>query len=290
MANPASQEQTTSAGARMEVEEGIAVIRLNQPDRPVNVLSRELVEELARIIRRLEAGEAQAAVIVSDKPGVWIAGADIEEFKTFQVPSDAERASRTAHELLGRLERLRVPVVAAIDGVALGGGLEVALACTYRIASDNPKTRLGLPEVQLGILPGAGGTQRLPRLVGLRTALDLMLTGKQLDARRARRAGVVDEVVPAPVLLRVARERARELAAGSAEPRAARLKGSPQWVENLPGVRGLILKKARQGVMSKTHGLYPAPLRILDVVGKGIDLPMEEGLHLEAQAFGASSA
>ena len=88
-------------------------------------------------------------------------------------------------------------MVAAIDGVALGGGLEVALACAYRLATDSPKTKLGLPEVQLGILPGAGGTQRLPRLVGLRTALDLMLTGKQLDARRARKIGLVDEVVPA---------------------------------------------------------------------------------------------
>src|SRR5690606_26269281 len=104
-----------------------------------------------------------------------------------------------------------IPVVAAIDGVALGGGLELALACTWRLASDSPRTKVGLPEVQLGLLPGAGGSQRLPRLVGLRAALDLMLTGKQLDGRRARKIGLVDEVVPAPILEDRALAAAREL-------------------------------------------------------------------------------
>lgn len=282
----AEAEARTGAPAQMELDDGIAVIRLDHPGRPVNVLSRDLVAEMEAIISRLEAGEARGAVILSSKPGVWIAGADIEEFKEFKTPADAERASRTGHELLGRLERLRVPVVAAIDGVALGGGLELALACTYRIATDSPKTKLGLPEVQLGILPGGGGTQRLPRLIGLRAALDLMLTGKQLDARRARKTGLVDEVVPSAILERVAKQRARELASGEIEPRAARPRGSPQWVENLPGLRAFILKKARQGVMAKTHGLYPAPLRILDVVAEGLDRPIDRALDLEADAFG----
>lgn len=276
----------TTAPASMELHDGIAVIRLDQPGRPVNVISRDLMAEMEGIVQRLEMGEARGAVIVSSKPGVWIAGADIEEFKEFRTPADAERASRSGHQFLDRLERLRVPVVAAIDGVALGGGLEVALACTYRIASDSPKTKLGLPEVQLGILPGAGGTQRLPRLIGLRAALDLMLTGKQLDGRRARKLGLVDEVVPQAVLEQVAIRRARELAGGVVEPRAARPRGSPQWVENLPGVRGLILRKAREGVMSKTRGLYPAPLRILQVVSEGLDRPLHDGLDLEADAFG----
>jgi 3-hydroxyacyl-CoA dehydrogenase / enoyl-CoA hydratase / 3-hydroxybutyryl-CoA epimerase len=197
--------------------------------------------------------------------------------------------SRTAHTLLGRLERLRIPVVAAIDGAALGGGLEVALACTYRIATDSPRTKLGLPEVQLGILPGAGGTQRLPRLVGLRGALDMMLTGKQLDGRRARKLGLVDEVVPAAVLERVAREAAAAIADGKREPRAARPRGSPVWIENLPGLRGFIFRKAREGVMEKTHGLYPAPLKILEVVSRGLDRPLEEAMELEARAFGELS-
>jgi 3-hydroxyacyl-CoA dehydrogenase/enoyl-CoA hydratase/3-hydroxybutyryl-CoA epimerase len=289
MQAPAPETAGDRGSVRMEVEDGVALIWLDQRGKPVNVLSRAMVAELARAIRRLEAGDARAAVILSAKPGVWIAGADIEELEEIRTAADGERLSRTAHELLGRLERLAIPVVAAIDGAALGGGLEVALACTYRIASDSAKTKLGLPEVQLGLLPGAGGTQRLPRLVGLRAALDLMLTGKQLDARRARRIGLVDEVVPGAALARIARQIALDLAAGRKEPRAGRPRGSPQWVENVLGMRALIMRQARAGVLGKTHGLYPAPLRILDVVARGLDRPVEDGFEIEAEAFGALS-
>ena len=288
MATTVNEE--TGAPVQMDVEDGIAIIRLDQPGKPVNVISAELVEAMDDILRRLEEGEAdasvRAAVILSEKKGTWIAGADIEQFKDFRTPADAEAASRAGQRLLDRLENLRVPVVAAIDGVALGGGLEVALACTYRIASDSPKTKLGLPEVNLGIVPGAGGTQRLPRLIGVRAALDLMLTGKQLDGRRARSAGIVDEVVPAAILPVVARQVANDLAEGRKEPRGAARRRSPQWMENLPGMRQLIFSKARQGVMAKTKGLYPAPLRLLEVVEKGLDREIAEGLELEARAFG----
>lgn len=283
--------EETPAPVRMEIEDGIAILRLDQPGKPVNVLSRAFAEEMREILGRLERreGNPRAVVIVSEKPGVWIAGADIEEFREFRTAADGERASRTGQELLDRLERLPIPVVAAIDGVALGGGLEVALACTYRIATDSPRTKLGFPEVQLGILPGSGGTQRLPRLIGVRAALDLMLSGKQLDARRARSLGVVDEVVPAAVLLDVAKRVARELAEGTRQPRAARPRGSPQWMETLPGMRQIIFRKAREEVMSRTHGLYPAPLRILEVVEQGLDRPLAEGLDREARAFGELS-
>jgi 3-hydroxyacyl-CoA dehydrogenase/enoyl-CoA hydratase/3-hydroxybutyryl-CoA epimerase len=282
--------EQTGAPVQMDVEDGIAILRLDQPGKPVNVISAALVEAMDDILRRLEEAEAdgsvRAAVILSEKKGTWIAGADIEQFKDFRTPADAEAASRAGQKLLNRLEQLRVPVVAAIDGVALGGGLEVALACTYRIASDSPKTKLGLPEVNLGIVPGAGGTQRLPRLIGVRAALDLMLTGKQLDGRRARSAGIVDEVVPAAILPVVARQVANDLADGRKEPRGAARRKSPQWMENLPGMRQLIFSKARQGVMGKTKGLYPAPLRLLEVVEKGLDRELDEGLELEARAFG----
>ena len=283
-----AEDAGETAPVPLESLDGRGVVRLNDRSRPVNVISAALIAEMTRIIERLENGEegVRAAVILSDKPGTWIAGADIEEFKEFRTAEDGENASRTGQELLGRLERLRIPVVAAIDGAALGGGMEVALACTYRIATDSPKTKLGLPEVNLGILPGAGGTQRLPRLVGLRTALDLMLTGKQLDGRRALKAGVVDEVVPRPILFEVARRAALDLAARKREPREARPTGSPQRLENLPPMRRLIFSKARQGVLAKTHGLYPAPLRLLQVVERGLDRPMDEALALEARAFG----
>lgn len=277
-------------GVTLSTTDAVATIRINQADRPVNVLSPDLIQEMEEVIRQLETSrDIKAAVIISGKPDVWIAGADIEEFTKIESAADGEAMSRSGHDLLGRLERLRIPVIAAIDGVALGGGLELALACTYRIATDSPKTKLGLPEVQLGIVPGAGGTQRLPRLVGLRASLDLMLTGKQLDGRRARKIGLVDEVVPQAVLLSAAQRAGAELASGARSAREGRRKGSPQWMENLPGVRGFIIKKAREGVMEKTRGLYPAPLRIIDVVDKGIELPLEEGLDLEARAFGELS-
>ena len=287
----AKTKAAPAPAVRMEVEDGIAIVTLDTPGKPVNVLGREMIEQFTAVIGRLEAQEdgIRAAIIASGKPGVWIAGADIEEFQKFRTAADGELASREGHEVLGRLERLPIPVVAAIHGAALGGGVETALACEYRIATDDPKTKLGLPEVQLGILPGGGGSQRLPRLVGIRAALDLMLTGKSLDARRAKRIGLVDEVVPAEILLQVARRAADELASGIREPRAARPKGSPQFVENLPGMRAVIFRKARQGVMEKTKGLYPAPLRILDTVERGIDLSMSRALDLEARAFGELS-
>jgi len=290
MATTLTETETVASAApvRMDVEDGIAVIRLNQPGKPVNVISAGLVEAMHGILGRLEAGGegVRAAVIISEKKGTWIAGADIEQFKDFKGPADGETASREGQKLLNRLERLVIPTVAAIDGAALGGGLETALACTYRIATDSPRTKLGLPEVQLGIIPGAGGTARLPRLIGIAASLDLMLTGKQLDGRRARSQGIVDEVVPVPVLLREAKRAANDLASGKLKPKGARRRGSPKGVENLPGLRGFIFRKARQGVVSKTHGLYPAPLRLLEVVERGLDKPLDAALELEAKAFG----
>lgn len=283
-----AENQATQRAVQMDVEDGIATITIDLPGKPVNVLSTLVVEQLIEAIERLEGGQtgARAAVIASGKPGVWIAGADVDQLAGITVATEGAELSRTGHRLLARLERMPLPGVAAIDGAALGGGLEVALACTYRIASDSSKTKLGLPEVQLGLLPGAGGTQRLPRLVGLRSALDLMLTGKQLDGRRARKMGLVDEVVPSPILLQRAREAAADLAGSRLQPRSGRRKGSPQWPENLPGLRHFIFHKAREGVVEKTNGLYPAPLKILDVVREGLDRPLAEGLELEAEAFG----
>src|SRR5690606_15367230 len=150
--NPKVAEK--AEGVEIRIEDELAWIRLDLPGRPVNVLSRSLIASFAAALSELEKSEARAAILISGKPGVWIAGADIEEFAELTSPTDGERLSRTGHELLGRLEGLRMPVVAAIDGAALGGGLEVALACTYRIATDSPRTKLGLPEVQLGVLPG----------------------------------------------------------------------------------------------------------------------------------------
>src|SRR5262249_17773749 len=152
------------------------------------------------------------------------------------------------------------PTVVAIHGGCLGGGLELALACRYRIAADHPKTVLGLPEGMLGLLPRAGGSQRLPRPIGLPTARGMMLTGRHPQAARPRKAGLVDEIVPPPLLLDAAKRAARALAAGTLVPRR---RGIPLLQRLL---RPIIFRKARQSVMEKTGGHYPAPLEAIDAI------------------------
>src|SRR5688572_21643558 len=138
------------------VRDGIAVITLDVPNAPVNTFARAVREEVVTILERLEGDqEIRAAVIRGGKPDVWVAGADIEGFLEIETSSQAEAMSRDGHALLDRLQQLRTPVVAAIHGACLGGGLEAALACAYRVASDAPKTVFGLPEVQIGLIPGA---------------------------------------------------------------------------------------------------------------------------------------
>src|SRR4029079_11232893 len=184
-----------------EVRDGIAIVTLDVPNAPVNTFSRAVREEFATLLERLDQDQGiRAAVVRSGKPDVWVAGADIEEFLSIETASQAEALSRDGHAMLERLEKLRTPVVAAINGACLGGGLEAALACAYRVASDSPKTVFGLPEVQLGLIPGAGGTQRLPRLVGLEAALDMILTGRNIRGRKALQIGLVHELVHPAIL------------------------------------------------------------------------------------------
>src|SRR5688572_21595256 len=186
-------------------ENGIAVITFDLPGEPVNKLSAAVRSEMESLLPRLQDDAAvRAVVLISGKPDTFIAGADIEEFTALTSQDAAERLSFQGQETVSRVETFRKPIVAAIHGACLGGGLEVALACHYRIASDHPKTLLGLPEVQLGLIPGAGGCQRLPRLIGARAALDMILTGKDRKASTALRLGLVDEVVPASILRQVA--------------------------------------------------------------------------------------
>src|SRR3954467_1679305 len=183
---------------RYEVQDGIASIFMDVPGEPVNTLRPDFEDELSGILSRLEGdGAVKAIVFTSGKPEGFIAGADVSMLARVRTQAEATALSRGGQQAMERLEELsrRKPVVAAIHGACLGGGLEVALACTYRICSDHPRTVLALPEVQLGIIPGMGGTQRLPRLIGARNALDMILTGKNIRAKKALQMGLVDEMV-----------------------------------------------------------------------------------------------
>ena len=277
------------AALSTELRDGIAVVTIDLPNAAVNTFAQSVRDEFTTLIERLERDESVAAAVIrSAKPDVWVAGADIEEFLTIETSSQAEALSRDGHALLDRLEKLRVPVVAAINGVCLGGGLEAALACAYRVASDTPKTVFGLPEVQLGLIPGAGGTQRLPRLVGLEAALDMILTGRNIRARKALQMGLVNELVHPAILDDVAFARARALASGALRRDAAGGRHGARHLlldENRVG-RAIVLRQARERILARTRGHYPAPLAALDAVATGFANGRERGFREEARLFG----
>lgn len=272
----------------LTIEDGIAVVTFDLPDAPLNIISRAVKNEFIALFQHLESNEAiRAAVLISGKPDSFIAGADIEEFLEWKTAAQAESVSREGHALLDRLEALRTPVVAAIHGACLGGGLEASLACAWRVATDHPKTVLAVPEVQIGLFPGAGGTQRLPRTVGLQAALDMILTGKNIRARKALQTGLVHELVHPSILRDIAVQRARELAAGT---RRRNPRARPGGVRNLllddnPLGRSVVLRKAREETLKKTHGNYPAPLAALEAVAASYH-GREHGFREEARLFG----
>ena len=270
------------------VDDGIAIVTFDAPGESVNIISRSVKNEFIALFQRLESDESiKAAVLISGKPDTFIAGADIEEFLEWRTAAQAESASREGHALLDRLESLRTPVVSAIHGACLGGGLEASLACAWRIATDHPKTVLAVPEVQIGLFPGAGGTQRLPRTVGLQAALDMILTGKNIRARKALQIGLVHEIVHPAILREIAIQRARELAAGSRKRNArARPAGLKNYLlEDNPLGRSVVLRKSREEVLKKTRGNYPAPLAALDAVAASYQ-GREHGFREEARLFG----
>ena len=251
-------------------ESGVAVVTLDVPGEPVNTFGPAATGQFDAMLETLRArAEVRAVVIRSGKPDSFVAGADINEFVKIASADAGEAMSQAAHAFVERIERFPKPIVVAIHGACLGLGLELSLACDYRIASDHPKTQLGLPEVQLGILPGAGGCNRLPRLIGARAALDIILAGRSERAAKALRLGLVDEVVPHSILDQVAVRAADRLAREG--PRRGRAQGglAASFLDGTPIGRMLVYRTARAQVMKKTGGHYPAPLRALEVVRTG---------------------
>jgi 3-hydroxyacyl-CoA dehydrogenase / enoyl-CoA hydratase / 3-hydroxybutyryl-CoA epimerase len=278
----------------VEVRDEVAIVIFDAPDAPVNTFTQAVREEFVALLDRLEHdASVRAAVVLSGKSDVWIAGADVEELAALPTAADAQRLSQQGHELMDRVERLRTPIVAAINGACLGGGLELALACAYRIAAETPKTVMALPEVQLGLIPGAGGTQRLPKAIGLRAALDMILTGKNVRPRRALQTGLVDEVVHPAILRDIAITRARELAAAGGRSRLARRpsgakRGATQrlLLDENPVGRAVVFRQAREQTLARTHGHYPAPLAALEAVRAGYTGNRQSAFDTEARLFG----
>ena len=225
-------------------------------------------------------------MLISGKPDSFIAGADIEVFTALTTESAAERLSFEGQEMVNRVETLSKPVVAAIHGACLGAGLELALACHYRVATDHPKTQLGLPEVQLGLIPGAGGCQRLPRLIGARAALDMILTGKSERGAKALRLGLVDELVPPSILRATAVAAAGRLVRDGLPRRTPKTGVQGMLLDRTATGRRLVYRAAEKQVAAKSGGHYPAPLRALEAVRIGLEQGITAGLAAEHRAFG----
>ena len=265
----------------------------DDPDRGQNVLTREVLETLENAVAEAEdaaaSGTLRALIFRSAKPHSFIAGADVNAIAAVDDSREGAEAARQGQALFGRIAALPAPTVAAIRGICLGGGTELALACDHRVADDGDRTRIGLPEVRLGILPAWGGTTRLPRLVGLSAALDLILTGKPARVSKARRIGLVDRVLPRQQFEEHCLELVRALARGEGLPPTRKGRRRTLVGRLLDGTapgRALVLRAATRKVLKHGGGHYPAPLRILEVVRRGMRRSVAASLELEARAAG----
>lgn len=276
--------ETVSSFSLSIRDDKVAVITMDIPGESMNVLKASFADEIDAMLKQLANDSTlKGVVFISGKKDSFIAGADISMLDACQTAEQAETIAAMGQQMFDRLEQLRLPVVAAIHGPCLGGGLELAMACHARVASSSPKTVLGLPEVQLGLLPGSGGTQRLPKLVGVQKALDMILTGKQLRAAQAKKLGLVDEVVPESILLDAAVKKAL---AGKPRREAKKQSLLDKLLENTGPGRKLVFSQALKQTLKKTQGNYPAALRIIEVIQTGVEQGYQKGLAAEAKAFG----
>ncbi len=273
---------------------GICHVGIDVPGKTVNLLSPEVLDDLSRAVDSIASNPGiVGTVFLSLKEDHFIGGAEINVAR-FLADRDLTLAFvANGRKVFQRISEMTIPTLAAVHGACLGGGLELALACRYRLATDHRKTRLGFPEVLLGILPAWGGTTRLPRLIGLAHALDLLLTGRQLDAPRAERIGLVDRVItPKAVEIQAERfllERLRLGSAGEDAVRRARFRSQRGILSRVLNHTGLgnriVIATARRQVLKRTEGRYPAPLKILEVLREGFRKPLREALSLEESAI-----
>lgn len=264
-------------------EQNIAWLAIDVPNEKMNTLQAAFADEMKEIFAQLkDTSGVKGMIIHSLKPDNFVAGADVRMLEACTAASEAEALAKQGQDLFQQLSDLPYPVVAAIHGPCLGGGLELALACDYRVCTDSDKTRLGLPEVQLGLLPGSGGTQRLPRLIGLLPSLDLILTGKQLRAKKAKKLGVVDACVPETILLDVAEQLIEK-----GKNKGKKKQSTKEKLMSGSGLgRKFVFEQAAKKTNEKTRGNYPATVAILEVIQHGLEKGFVQGQELEAKRFG----
>ncbi|MGB3796321.1 MAG: 3-hydroxyacyl-CoA dehydrogenase NAD-binding domain-containing protein, partial [Alteraurantiacibacter sp.] len=267
--------------------DGVATLTLDNADESMNVVSAEWLDDMNAAIADLRDDESVTGVIIASGKKAFMAGADLklmaEGYETMSRQA-AYGFSQKATAMHRALETMGKPVACAMNGLALGGGFELALACHYRVLADDPRAVVGLPEVNLGLLPGSGGTQRLPRLIGRKKGLDLLLSGRSVAPKEALELGIVDEIAAVDQLV----ERARQwLATGPAAERIWDVKGYA-----IPEMRGMIVPEIAMdhsinvAKVAGKHGYnYPAPAAILSCVFEGLQLPMDKALSVESKYF-----
>ncbi|HXB01226.1 MAG TPA: 3-hydroxyacyl-CoA dehydrogenase NAD-binding domain-containing protein [Opitutaceae bacterium] len=261
---------------RTTSDDGICFLTFDRPDSSANIFDPATLGELEGHVAALENETGlRGVILISAKPKIFIAGADLHALGQNTDAAALESIIDQGHRVFTRLGRLGIPSVAAIHGVCLGGGLELSLACDWRVASTDKATKLGLPETQLGILPAWGGSTRLPKLIGLPAALGLILPGKQIVGAQALKLGLVDELAHPEYLSDVAR---KLLARGKRRARMRSLSSRAPFSL-------LVAKFARRDVLAKTRGCYPAPLVAIDVCTQAVGEPLEKGFAREKAAF-----
>jgi 3-hydroxyacyl-CoA dehydrogenase / enoyl-CoA hydratase / 3-hydroxybutyryl-CoA epimerase len=292
MAQPARVNQTVADEGFLRVElgsDGIAIITFDLPGESVNKLRADFLDGFERVLTEIENNpDLRGAVLASAKKS-FIVGADVSMLRNLRSADEAEAMVRRSHTAMERLRAFPKPIVAAIHGEALGGGLEIALACHGRVLSDSPSTQLALPEVQLGLLPGLNGLQRLAELAGYQVALDHGLTGKRIRPDKAKKLGLADDVVPRPILLEVAQALAARLARGERPKRRKQRLGarlSELALERNPLGHKILFDQARKRTLKKTGGHYPAAERIIDVLETQARDGLVASKDVEARAFG----
>lgn len=262
-------------------EEGLAVVYLDPPHRKLAVLDAPLLRDLDAVVQELQQETSLKGIVFAGaEPLKFAAGADVEGIGGISDPSDAFRIVQFVHNIFTNIEKLKPTTVAAIGGPVPGGAYELSLSCNFIIAADDPKTRIGLPETQLGIIPGWGGSHRLPERIGVPLALDAIMTGRLMKAKVAKKRGMIDRMTYPHKLV----ELASEIAMGRLKVKRKK-RGMAKWlVDRNPIAKAVIGNKVRKTVESKTRGKYPAPLRALDLVLGSGGKSRADASRLEAEA------
>jgi 3-hydroxyacyl-CoA dehydrogenase/enoyl-CoA hydratase/3-hydroxybutyryl-CoA epimerase/3-hydroxyacyl-CoA dehydrogenase/enoyl-CoA hydratase/3-hydroxybutyryl-CoA epimerase/enoyl-CoA isomerase len=280
----ASGKPSESAIKLETIEGNIALVTFDQPNSRANTLNQAVLGELERLVKDLATRiDLRGLIFRSGKPGMFVAGADLRELGLRPDPSISKAVTKRGLDIFGAFENLPFPTVAAIEGSCMGGGLELALSLDFRLAGTDPKTELGFPEVKIGLIPGWGGTQRMPRVIGPSQAIEMICSGEPVKALRAREMGILFDVVPSERLIQEA-VRVIEWAHESGSWRDQRRR-KQQPIGLSEDQHSFTFAVARAQILERTKGQLPGAIAALDAVAKGCNLPLDEGLNVESELF-----